>query len=302
MPLHLLVSIAQRRPEEGLDMDWSTPPRWIAAAALIAVVSGCGGPSSDRTATAAAQRLDLSVVAVTARIGGDREHSAGVMVDVDRGLIVTTAHSVWGARSLKIATGIAVLHGRVIARDACDDLAVLETQPRLPGLVAVRPSADDDLLTGRPIVAVRRHTGLPSSRRPDLVTQRVAPASGPPVALMPGVRPKGAAALEGPGLPATATGAPLLGADGRLAGLAQVVERQGRTTRTALPWETIDARLRELRPGGRAAYVGWRRHYRCSDALHRYAAERHPKYRRGDAQLNAPVPATRLPGTEGVDR
>jgi S1-C subfamily serine protease len=280
--------------------------RGIAAIALLAATAGCGGTSgtAERRAAAAspAARLDLSVVAVTARIGGDREQSAGVVVDADRGLILTTAHGVWGARSRKVSTGVAVLHGRIVARDACDDLAVLETQPRLPGLVAIRPSADDALLGGRPIVAVRRRTGLPSRGRPDLVTQRVAVTTGAAIELAPGIRPERAVALDAPGLPAAASGAPLLGADGRLAGLAQVVERGGETTRAALPWETIDARMRDLEPGGRAQYVGWRSYYRCSEALHRYASARHPNYRPRDARLNAPVPATRLPGTEEVDR
>src|SRR5687768_6668380 len=124
----------------------SSPPlrvgRRFAAIGALALLAGCGGssaaPEQRAAAAAPAQRLDLGVVAVTARVGGDREHSAGVVVDTERGLILTTAHGVWGARSLKVATGIAVLHGRIVARDTCDDLAVLETQPRLPGLVAVR--------------------------------------------------------------------------------------------------------------------------------------------------------------------
>src|SRR5215207_11345334 len=289
-------------------MDGSTKSmrdcRWMAGVAAIAAIAGCGG-SSDGTAQRAAAaapvgRLDLSVVAVTARIGGDREISSGVVVDTDRGLILTTAHGVWGATSLKVATGIAVLHGRIVARDACDDLAVLETQPRLPGLVAVKPSADGTLLTGRPIVAARRRSGLPS-RGPELLTQRVTVEQGAAPALLPGLRAKRTMTLEG-ALPAAASGAPLLGADGRLAGMAQVVQRRGRTVRAALPWDAIGARLRELKPGGRAQYVGWRRHYGCQDVLHRYQAARHAGYRRGDAQLNAPVPATRLRGTEDVDR
>jgi S1-C subfamily serine protease len=280
--------------------------RWMAAALLVAI-AGCGGssdtaPSNAAAATAPAGRLDLSIVAVTARIGGELEYSSGVVVDEDRGLILTTAHGVWGATSLKVATGIAVLHGRIVARDACDDIAVLETQPRLPGLVAVPPTSDDTLLAGRPIVAVRRKTGLPRGSRPDLITSRVAVRAGAARRLAPGVAPKGAVALEAPELTAAASGAPLLGADGRLAGLAQIVRRAGKTTRAALPWETISARLGELQPGGRAQYVGWREHYRCNDALQAYARERHPGFRRRDARLNAPVPATRLPGTEGVDR
>ena len=280
--------------------------RWIAGAAALVAIAACGsdGDTTARNAAAGtpAGRLDLGVVSVTARIGGDNEYSAGVVVDGERGLILTTAHGVWGATSLKVATGMAVLHGRIVARDACDDLAVLETQPRLPGLVAVRPSADASLPAGRPIVAVRRMTGLPRGGQPDLITTRVAILTSAVRKLAPGIAPKGAVQLDAPELPAEASGAPLLGADGRLAGMAQIVQRGATTTRAALPWETIMARLGELEPGGRAQYVGWRRHYRCAGALHDYAAERHPRFRRTDAVLNAPVPATRLPGTEGVDR
>src|SRR5215211_8952475 len=243
-------------------MDPSTTPtggrRWIAAIVLLAVVAGCGGssdapPSRRAAATTPAQRLDLSVVALTARIGGDRVESAGVLVDVDRGLIVTTAHGVWGARSLKVATGIAVLHGRIVARDSCDNLAVLETQPRLPGLVAVRPSADGTLLTGRPIVAARRRSGLPS-RGPELLTQRVTVKPSAARALLRGMRGRRTMRLEGV-LPAAASGAPLLGADGRLAGMAQIVQRRGRTVRAALPWDAIGTRMRELKPEIGRAHV-----------------------------------------------
>src|SRR5215211_8091406 len=231
--------------------------RWIAATVLLAVVAGCGGssdapPAQRPAATTPAQRLDLSVVALTARVGGERVESGGVLVDVDRGLIVTTAHGVWGARSLKVATGIAVLHGRIVARDSCDNLAVLETQPRLPGLVAVRPSADGTLLTGRPIVAARRRSGLPS-RGPELLTQRVTVKPGAARALLRGMRGRRTMRLEGV-LPAAASGAPLLGADGRLAGMAQIVQRRGKIVRAALPWDAIGTRMRELKPEiGRAS-------------------------------------------------
>jgi hypothetical protein len=285
-------------------MDASTLPRWVAVTALAAVVfAGCGDSGLRRTAaTTPSQRLDLSVVAITARIGADTVQSAGAVVDADRGLILTTAHSVWGARSLRVSTGIAVLHGRIVARDACDNLAVLETQPRLPGLVGIRPASDDALLAGRPIVAVRRRAALPSPNHPDLTTDRVVVTKQAAGKLVSGVRPQRAVRLDAPSLPVAASGAPLIGDDGQLAGLAQVVQAGRGVVRTALPWQTIDARLRELKPGGRAQYVGWREHYRCQGALHRYAAARHAGFRQLDAQLNAPVPATRLPGTAEVDR
>ena len=283
----------------------STRRRHLAAGlTAIVAIAGCGGGqdgTEPRRAAAEtqqpAERLDLGVVSVDARIGRDLVQSAGAVYDAERGLVLTSAHSVWGARSLKVSTGIAVLHGRILARDACDDLALLETQPRLPGLVAVRPSADGTLPTGQPIVAVRRRSGLPSGG-PELRTQRVAIAARAAAPLLPGLRPEGAAAVAARTLPPGATGSPLIGTDGRLAALALVVE-PGRAA--ALPWATIAARMQELRPGGRAQYVGWRKHYRCASALHRYAAAQHPGFRRSDARLNAPVAATRLPGTQGVD-
>jgi S1-C subfamily serine protease len=281
-------------------MEVSNPPRWIAVGVLAAtLITGCGD-TADRRAPAA--RLDLGVVAVTAQIGRETVRSAGAVVDADRGLILTTAHSVWGARSLRVSTGIAVLHGRIVARDACDDLAVLETQPRLPGLVAIRPAADGTLAAGRPIVAVRRRAAPPSPDRPDLTTDRVQVTPQAAGRLVRGVRPERAVLLEAPTLPSHATGAPLIGDDGRLAGLVQILRGERGWVRAALPWETIAARMRELQPGGRAQFVGWREHYRCQGALHAYAAARHRGYRSLDARLNAPVPATRLPGTEGVDR
>ncbi len=132
---------------------------WTATATMLVVMTGCGASGTAQHAPAPAERLDLSVVAVTARIGGEVEESSGVVVDTERGLILTTAHGVWGAQSLKVSSGIAVLHGRIVARDTCDDLAVLETQPRVPGLVAVRPSAD----AGLPPGAAR--AGGPPARR-----------------------------------------------------------------------------------------------------------------------------------------
>jgi len=272
----------------------------VAIAAALAVFAGCSERATERRTAAPAARMDLGVVSLSARIGGDVERSAGAVIDSARGLVLTTAHGVWGATSLKVTTGLAVLHGRILARDACDDLALVETQPRLPGLVALPSAADGTVASNAPLVAVQRRGELPTRGTPDLITVPVrAESAAAGTELLSGIRPAGAVPLAA--AEALVSGAPLLGADGRLTGLVQVVERGGRARAVALPWETITARLQELDPGGSAVYVGWRRYYRCAGALHRYTAARHPGFRTGDARLNAPVPATRLPGTEEVD-
>ena len=84
-----------------------------------------------------AAALDFGVVGVDARIGDDDVLGSGFVIDGERGLVLTAAHAVWGARSLKLATGLGVLHGRIVARAPCDDLALLEIHPRIPGLAAL---------------------------------------------------------------------------------------------------------------------------------------------------------------------
>src|SRR4051794_26821242 len=112
------MAIAPARTRIGLTL----------TAGLVALAAvGCGhqdsaGPKDGTTLRGGtqprgkAERLDLAMVAVSARIGSRDVRSSGTVIDGDRGLILTSAHSVWGAASLKLDTGVAVLHGRIVAR------------------------------------------------------------------------------------------------------------------------------------------------------------------------------------------
>jgi hypothetical protein len=95
-----------------------------------------------------------------------------------------------------------------------------------------------------------------------------------------------------------ASGGPVVDGDGRLVGIAMATEDDAALT---IPWAAVQARLDELQEDEHRIYVGWREQYRCAPSLHAYAAAEHPGYRSADARINAPVPATRLPGTEQVD-
>jgi hypothetical protein len=68
-----------------------------------------------------------------------------------------------------------------------------------------------------------------------------------------------------------------------------------------VPWSEIKARLDELTLDKHRIYVGWREQYRCAPQMHAYAEREHPGYKAIDARINAPVPATRLPGTGQLD-
>jgi hypothetical protein len=189
-------------------------------------------------------RLQFALVRIDARIGHDQVSSGGAVIDADDGLVLTSAHTVWGATSLRLSTGVGVLHGRIVARAPCADLALVETQPRIPGLVALTGTT----ATGGQLRPARR-----------------------------------------------APGSPLLDADDHIAG---VFTRGG----AVLRWARIKSLLDRLQPDAQRVYVGWRDQYRCTGALNAFARKHHPGFREADAVLNRPVPATRLPGTQGLDR
>ena len=264
----------------------------ILGTSALLLVAGTGDDTvSAADDPATYDKLQLGVVAIDARIGDERVESSGTVVDARAGLVVTSAHTVWGATSLRLNTGLGILHGRVVARAPCADLAVIEIQPRLPGLVAPKPAGytphGTELLS-----AVGR-------RADALLTIPVRAVGTATEAIEPGLPPLDRAIrLDAAVVPASSGGALV---DGR----GEVVAMTMATTRgpaLAVPWSTIQARLRELRVDDRRIYVGWRSYYRCAPELHAHARRQHAGYDRKDAVINAPVPATRLPGTEQLDR
>ena len=246
----------------------------IAAAALASIVYA-GEAAAPRRPSAQA-RLNLGVVAVASRVGGDPVHSSGTVVDADRGLVLTSARAVWGATSLKLATGLGILYGRIVARAPCDGLALVETQPRVPGLVSLAAGAGAPPPPGALVTAYRRR----SARRGSGLLSLRARVAGAPLR------------LDAPLVP-EAAGGPILDASGRLVGIA--------AAGGAIPWAAVQRRLAELRPGPQRVYVGWRRQYRCEERLDQEARAAHPAFRERDAILAAPVPATRVPGVDLED-
>jgi S1-C subfamily serine protease len=268
----------------------------LAAGALLL------GTGADRTAVSAAPAppdLGLGVVAIDARIGDQRVRSSGAIVDARAGLVVTSAHTVWGATSLRLTTGLGVLHGRLVARAPCAGIAVIEIQPRIPGLVSL-PVAVGGTPSGSELLAAvgRREGGagglLTIPLHADGTAERATFENGlPPLT--------GAIRLDGAVVPES-SGGPLVNADGELVGMAMATTAgSGEQGALAIPWATVQQRLGELEVDKRQIYVGWRDYYRCAPALHAYAKREHPGYRPIDAVINAPVPATRLPGTQTLD-
>jgi S1-C subfamily serine protease len=271
---------------------------------MALTTTGCGHQGAARAADTAQHggvasvenreaRLDLGLVAISARIGRKVVHSSGTVVDGDRGLILTSAHSVWGATSLKLATGVAVVYGRIVARSPCDDIALIETQPWVPGLAEL-PRSTGPLDAG-PLTAVGRTW---DADRNDVVSTSASAAGRHGLGAVPllaeivkGVRLRGTLAPE-------TTGGPLLDASGRVVGLVDVAGKRA----VGVPMSLVRRRLDDLRPGPGTLFVGWSEYYKCTPRQHAYAAAAYPGFKRRDALLNAPVPASRLPGTRGLDK
>src|SRR5688572_11027060 len=129
----------------------------LAAAALLMDTGDSGTAVS--AAPEQSSRLNLGVVAIDARIGDRRVRSSGAIIDGRAGLVVTSAHTVWGATSLRLTTGLGILHGRLVARAPCAGIAVIEIQPRIPGLAAL-PAAVGGTPAGSELLsAVGRREG-----------------------------------------------------------------------------------------------------------------------------------------------
>jgi S1-C subfamily serine protease len=271
----------------------------VLAAAALLIGTGDQGTAVSAAPEQSRQQLNLGVVAIDARIGDRRVRSSGAIVDARAGLVVTAAHTVWGATSLRLTTGLGVLHGRLVARAPCAALAVIEIQPRIPGLVALPaavggPPAGSELLSA----VGRREEGLGGLLTIPLRTAGAAERA----TYEPGLPPlTGAIRLDGAVVPES-SGGPLVNADGEVVGMTMATTTgSGEQGALAIPWATVQQRLGELEVDKRQIYAGWRDYYRCSPQLHAYALREHPGYRPTDAVINAPVPATRLPGTQTLD-
>lgn len=273
-----------------------------AVGATAVTLTSCGGSTSP-AAPAARSRphaVNPSVVAVDARIGTRTVHASGFVIDSDAGLLLTSAHDVWGATSLRLTTALGILHGRIVARAPCEDLAVIQTEPRIPGFATLRTASSTGPADGQLLRVVGR-IGDPEASGLYAMAGIPARVAGPVghASLDPLLPVQSAAIRLDTALVPAVSGGAVVDAAGRLVGMAQAVP--GSAHALLIPWRRLHAVLDMLRPGKRAVYAGWAEEYRCAGRLQAYARKTFPGYDPLAARLNAPLHATRVPGTEGLD-
>src|SRR3954468_7549685 len=295
---------ARRRPNRIVAMDRPAPR--LSTAAMVGgaacALASCGGSKSPDPPAARppADRANPAVVAIDAQIGREPVHASGFVIDGDRGLVLTSAHDVWGATSLRLTTALGILHGRIVARAPCEDIAVIQTEPGIPGFSALPAApttapADGELLRAIGRVGDIRESGsYVMAQIPVRAAGPVGRASlGPLLPAVPAAIP-----LDTALVPAVSGGA-VVDQAGRLVGMAQAASGSGKAV--VVPWSRLRTVLNMLHPGKRAVYEGWAAQYRCAQQLHAYARAMFPGYNPLAARLNAPVHPTRVPGTGGLD-
>jgi serine protease Do len=199
-----------------------------------------------------ARRLDPSVV--TVRVD-DAGVGSGVIIDADRGLVVTNDHVVRGGTRVSVApAGGGDAPARVLGRDRATDVALLQIEP-VPGLVSAELGDSDLLEVGEWVIAIGHPFGLEHT-----VTAGIVSAKGRGAREVPG--PDASAyqsfiqtdASINPGN----SGGPLLDVDGRVVGISTAVDVRGAGIGYAIPINMVKQILPMLERDGRVrrAYLG----------------------------------------------
>jgi Trypsin-like peptidase domain len=101
-----------------------------------------------------------STVHITGRVGSDYVFGTGVVIDENKGWILTNAHVISGTSTLTVTLpDHGQLNARVIGQAPCEDLAVLEITQNPGDLQAIPLGEDDSVEQGDDVTAV----GYPES-------------------------------------------------------------------------------------------------------------------------------------------
>ncbi|MGI9023646.1 MAG: S1C family serine protease [Acidimicrobiales bacterium] len=127
---------------------WATIYRVAGMAGVLLATAACGGGSdSSSPTTTIAKKLTSkevfeiarpSTVELHAKQGADDVGGSGVIIDAQKGLVLTNAHVVAGTAALKVKVNDAEeTPARVLASAPCQDLAVVQMVTVPPGLKAM---------------------------------------------------------------------------------------------------------------------------------------------------------------------
>ena len=132
-----------------------------AVGALALAVAACGGSDTLSQEEVIAE-VTPSTVALSGRVGEGTSGGTGVVIDAERGLVLTNSHVVVGLSALRARVGddeSTEGPARVVAKAPCEDLAVVELVNKPPGLTAIPFGSSAEVTGGQTVTAL----GYPAS-------------------------------------------------------------------------------------------------------------------------------------------
>lgn len=244
------------------------PPIALAIAGLLltsSVLAGCGGDDKASQEELIA-KVRPSVVKISGRVGDSTSSGTGVVIDAERGHVLTNAHVVAGASALRATVGddeTTEGPARVLAQAPCQDLAVVALAASTPGLKAVPLGDSSKVKPGQHVTAL----GYPASF--------ANPGRQTVVATVGTVSSTGVTAEPDPSLPRYEStiqhqapvnpgnsGGPLVDDEGRLIGINTLANTQQNDRAIQGQYYAISVNhakrfLPALKAGRSTAYVGW---------------------------------------------
>jgi S1-C subfamily serine protease len=250
--------------------------------ASAVVAAGCGSSNGDggaggKTAATKAHEPahpDAAVVYVKARYHNHTTEGTGFVYDARQGLILTSDHAVEAAPAITVVDkGGAVLHGQVLARAQCHDLAVVRLHPVPADLQKLTFATSGTVAQGDHVTALAYTLQSSSKDAPQLVTTTgTVAATGIEAKLHPMLPAMAPLIAHQVPLNAHGSGSPLLDNGGKVVGINTLVgEKHGvgavEGLNYALASDYIEQRLGQLRPGEGRSFTGWRDEHRCHRAM-----------------------------------
>lgn len=184
----------------------------------------------------------------------------GIVVDAAKGYVLTNAHVIAGATSVKATIGSTEANARVLGQAPCEDLAMLQLTPKPGGIKAAKLGKASSVTSGDKVVAM----GFPGSFESDVSERRLQGTDG---TVSSGAAP-GTIGDDLPKYPALIqhaapispgnSGGPLFNEKGEVVGINTIGSTgSSQNQNGAISMTRAKSLLPDLEAGRDQAYVGW---------------------------------------------
>ena len=259
----------------------------LLAVTVLAAVAGCGGSKSNNgtTATTAPKTGPLSTEELGRRVRpatvsivtqppgekrapakhGEHAHGSGVIWNARQGLVLTSDHLVENAGSIEVVVNQRTpVHGRLVARAQCNDIALIALHPKPAGMTALEVGDSGSLAVGAKVTALGYLKPATATKPKPIATNGDVSATDVSASLSPDLPDLPSVVLHQAPLQPQMSGGPLVNDRGQLVGVNTLVPGSKTTGQFAAVSSTYLARrIKELKQGPGGALIGWKDQHAC---------------------------------------